>query len=1153
MKTVIKNIGILIILLIAPIWLQAQNLNFLSDPNAVSVIKDGQPLENPWAGGINYAQFSALDVDLDGQDDIFIFDRSGGKVITFLVKGDENNPVYEFTDEYNANFPQLRDWAILYDYDCDGYPDIFTYMPGGIKVFRNTSGETGNLSFEQITPANTPPGSPMYSNYQPNYVNLFVSSVNIPAFVDVDGDGDMDILTFGLWGTAVEYHKNLSMEKYGHCDSLDFEVRNHCWGYFRESMASNQLFLFDTCNYNVDNPEFTHPANNIKGLQGVDDFDEEERGLRHEGATMCGLDANGNGLTDLILGDIEYKTLSLLINGGEVDAASIVDQDNEFPSYDVSVNLPEFPGAYFVDVDNDGEKDLIVSPNTSANSQNFESVWYYKNIGSTEVPVFEFQKTNFLQDQMIDVGEASIPVFVDINQDGKMDVVVSNYGYYSSSHPFSQQLMLMINVGTETEPEFEVVDEDFLNISQHQLGLNLAPAFADLNNDGKPDMILGDMQGRLHYFVNTSDGNDYSFDLQASPMTDNNGNVIDAGTFAAPFMVDLDRDGTNDLLIGCKNGNIWYYENTGNENAHEFTLSTDSLGNMTTALSTWPHNGYSTPVVHEVDGAYHLFAGSRHGNLYHYANIEDDINGDYTLTNTSAVNYQGIRVHATIADLNDNGELDLILGNYRGGLSYFSEEVLTADFSVGQQTICAGDTLQLMDESLGNPTAWSWTIDGAEPSSSNDQNPSIVFNSPGTYDVTLLVENNEGETDQKTLENFITVHALPNVDILVNEDLICNSLCNGELEVAATGEEPLTYLWSNEATGTVISELCEGNYQVTVTDGNGCVQTAEHELTAPELDITYDLTLTPASCGEADGCAEIANIDGGTDGPYTVTWEDGSTENSYCELYAGVYGFTIEDGNGCTFDFDFEIINPDAPVVELEATDVTCGGDCDGTLQAAVLEGQAPYQYNWSDGLSDQDSQENICEGTYSVYVIDDNLCQSSSVSIAVEAEYALPVIDISASDTVVDLEINPIVDFTNNTTNATSYLWNFGDGNQSQEVNPSHEYTEEGTFIVTMTATNGPCSVTDSIEVVVIDPTSVPENLADRFNLYPNPVQNNLTVEGEGAMQVRVFSISGQLMYSNHFIGDFVLDVSGYSTGLYFMQIETSAGMAVKKFNVIH
>lgn len=85
----------------------------------------------------------------------------------------------------------------------------------------------------------------LYSDNWGASLNLYVSSADIPAIVDVDNDGDIDILTYHISGEYLQYHKNLSKELYGHSDSLQFELRNECWGGFREDVNSNSVFLND--------------------------------------------------------------------------------------------------------------------------------------------------------------------------------------------------------------------------------------------------------------------------------------------------------------------------------------------------------------------------------------------------------------------------------------------------------------------------------------------------------------------------------------------------------------------------------------------------------------------------------------------------------------------------------------------------------------------------------------------------------------------------------------------------------------------------------------------------------------------------------------------------------------------------------------------
>jgi hypothetical protein len=77
------------------------------------------------------------------------------------------------------------------------------------------------------------------TNYLGSNSNLYVSSIDIPAYVDVDGDGDIDVLTFHIGGQRVEYHKNMSMENYGIPDSLEYVLMNECWG----SLSKTNLLI----------------------------------------------------------------------------------------------------------------------------------------------------------------------------------------------------------------------------------------------------------------------------------------------------------------------------------------------------------------------------------------------------------------------------------------------------------------------------------------------------------------------------------------------------------------------------------------------------------------------------------------------------------------------------------------------------------------------------------------------------------------------------------------------------------------------------------------------------------------------------------------------------------------------------------------------
>ena len=227
--------------------------------------------QNPWAGGLNACQFGRVDLDEDGKKDLLVFDRHGDRLLCFMNKGAEGEIRYEYTREFDACFPRLNGWVIWADYDGDGKEDIFTYSKGwaGMKVYRNVSA-IGKPSFQLVA-------SPYLTSWQGGgEVNLFATDADYPAIADLDGDGDLDILTFGVMGNFIEKHINLSVECYGTRDSLVFERVDLCWGRVAESEEDNVMYL-DTCLFGY----------GLKVLQG---------GIRHRGATLAVRDLNGDGL-----------------------------------------------------------------------------------------------------------------------------------------------------------------------------------------------------------------------------------------------------------------------------------------------------------------------------------------------------------------------------------------------------------------------------------------------------------------------------------------------------------------------------------------------------------------------------------------------------------------------------------------------------------------------------------------------------------------------------------------------------------------------------------------------------------------------------------------------------------------------------------------
>ena len=148
---------------------------------------------------------------------------------------------------------------------------------------------------------------------------------------------------------------------------------------------------------------------------------------------------------------------------------------------------------YYVDINKDSKKDLIVSPNIANNSENFESIKLFTNTGVNNAPLFEFTQNNFLQDKTIDFGSGAYPCVMDYNNDGLKDLLVGNFGYFDSGDQLSQ-LALFKNIGTNEQPAFELIDRDFGGLSNIALNTTLnitvsglTPTIGDLDNDGDDD------------------------------------------------------------------------------------------------------------------------------------------------------------------------------------------------------------------------------------------------------------------------------------------------------------------------------------------------------------------------------------------------------------------------------------------------------------------------------------------------------------------------------------------------------------------------------------------------------------------------------------------------------------------------------------------
>ena len=625
----------------------AQYIDF-NRVDSIPVKHNNLLLQHPWVGGLNAVQFSTIDLNNDNIEDLFLFDRTGDKVLTFIKNGTN----YIYAPEYESHFPKLQSWVLLRDYNCDGKKDIFSYVSGGIGLWVNNS-TSDSLIFEKIT------APYIYSSQYNSTTNLFVSKVDIPDINDIDGDGDLDVLTFGVLGSRIEYHKNLRAEMGYHCDSLIYELKNSCWGHFLETGTNtNTCILLDTCsaNSNVDVPEKDQ--------------------LKHAGSTILSLDLNNDNVRDILLGDVSFHNIVALTNdnSGVNMNTSMIAQDTAYPSYNTPVDLAIFPATFYEDIDNDNIKDLIVSPNIQDDSENTNSVWLYKNLGTNNQPNFNFIESNFIQKEMIEYGRSAYPVLFDYNNDGLLDLFVSSFGKFDPNLPYlyASKIALYENIGSSTSPSFNLIDDDLGNFSVLGLERALYPAFADIDGDTDIDVFLGNYDGKINFIENTSNNpNTMTFSNTPVTVLDDNNAAIDVGASSKPFLYDIDSDGDYDLIIGEERGNLNYYENVGDASSHSYRLQSETFGGVETS-EWWTTIGNSIPYLYrDTNNKTILFVGSERGDIFHYDSIDNNFNGNFNGLDTIKSINRGPNAAPAFGQLNNDSHLDLIIGNERGGLSFY--------------------------------------------------------------------------------------------------------------------------------------------------------------------------------------------------------------------------------------------------------------------------------------------------------------------------------------------------------------------------------------------------------------------------------------------------------------------------------------------------
>jgi len=281
-------------------------------------------------------------------------------------------------------------------------------------------------------------------------------------------------------------------------------------------------------------------------------------------------------------------------------------------------------------------------------------------------------------------------------------------------------------------------------------------------------------------------------------------------------------------------------------------------------------------------------------------------------------------------------------------------------------------------------------------------NDEILSDIPaGTYTVEVIDSEGCTSSSQVTLGE----PALLEVEAS-NTDVSCVAGMDGTATVSVFGGTPdYTFAWSNGATTQSIDGLETGSYSVTVTDSNGCTLEESVSVSEPISAVTAGISITQQSnCGNSDGILSAFG-DGGTAG-YTYEWSTGANSAVLDGVPSGTYSVTVSDQLGCTATTE-EVLT-DSEGVSLAAnnvTNVTCNGGGDGSATISASSTAGGFTYMWSNG-GDQETEENLAAGTYSITVEDASGCMGE-----ITIEIVEPDAIILDSILVVDISCNGLED----------------------------------------------------------------------------------------------------------------------------------------------
>jgi hypothetical protein len=517
----------------------------------------GQLIDQPFLGGFNIPRPQLIDIDGDGDEDLFVQETSGN--VMFFEHVPEEDPPFQWRSDRYQDL-EIGEWYRFVDLDRDGDHDLLAEQPFSyVRYYRNDGTREAPSFVQAADTIRDTEGRAIFSDRQ-----------NIPNATDIDGDGRMDLLIGRLEGTVTRYEET--------------------------GTDVNGVPLFELL------------SDRFEGIEIV-----AQIGSLHGANTMALGDVDNDGDEDLFWGDYFEPGILFLENTGSRTRPNLRGEPLPFPTQE-PLRTSGYNAPTLGDVDGDGDQDLLMGVLGGAYNPNTTTADNFYYVEQSRPGLFEYRTSRFLS--TIDFGSETIPIAVDLDTDGDTDLLVGNKIEQNDTQ--NGKLYRLVNEGSETAPSFRYDGEFDVGGGYHLLpafgdldadgdldaivgtwsdqlriyrndatdgslmlnfvdstsivlsrGRNATPTLGDIDNDGDLDLFVGESSGTINFYENTGTPDRAEFTLVSDEYGD-----FDIGRRSMPVLRDADGDGDLDMYVGSEGQGVVLFRNDGSQSSPSFVETT---------------------------------------------------------------------------------------------------------------------------------------------------------------------------------------------------------------------------------------------------------------------------------------------------------------------------------------------------------------------------------------------------------------------------------------------------------------------------------------------------------------------------------------------------------------------------------------------------